>query len=139
MVRAQIRLEEDMKKETKKRAVDEYVLKQNKEEEEKKHIIKDAIRDEDQRREKEKQKEKEGKEKWAAEEAEKKRKEEEAKKKREKEIEDEMRHRMAKAGYHNEDIEAAIAANAAKKPHYCHDHRKTYAIRRHGGSLILIK
>jgi hypothetical protein len=97
LIRAQIRLEEDKEKAAKKRAVDEWILRKNEEEKGKK----------------------EAKEKWAAEDAAEKKKEEEAKKTKEKEIEDEMRRRMAKAGYHNEDIEAAIAA---KKVHYCHEH-----------------
>jgi len=119
LVRAQIRLEEDKEEAAKKRAVDEWIIRQKKEEEEKKHIIEDAIREEHEKQEKKKQSEKEAKEKWIAEEAARKKKEEEAKKTKEKEIEDEMRRRMSKAGYHNEDIETAIAA---KKAHYCHDH-----------------
>lgn len=119
MVRAQIRLEEDKEEAAKKLAVDEWIIRHNKEEEEKKHIIKDAIREDHDEQEKKKQREKEAKEKWVAEEAARKKKEEEAKKAKEKEIEDEMRCRMAKAGYHNEDIEATIAA---KKVHYCHEH-----------------
>jgi hypothetical protein len=115
LVRAQIRLEEDKEEAAKKRAVDELIIRQKKEEEEKKRIIRDAMLEDYEK----KQREKEAKEKWVAEEAAKKKKEEEAKKTKEKEIEDEMRRRMAKAGYHNEDIEAAIAA---KKVHYCHEH-----------------
>ena len=119
LIRAQVRLEEDKEEAAKKRAVDEWIIRQKKEEDEKKHIIDDAIREHCEKREKEKQREKEAKEKWAAEQAAERKKEEEAKKTKEKEIEEEMRRRMAKAGYHNEDIEATIRA---KEVHYCHDH-----------------
>jgi len=140
LIRAQIRLEEDKEEAAKKRAVDEWIIRQKKEEDEKKHIIEDAIREDHEKQEKKKQREKEEKERWAAEEEARKKKEEDAKKTKEKEIDDEIRRRMSKAGYHNEAIEAAIAA---KKGHYCHDYRRTSAIRRHSGSpsskLVLIR
>jgi len=145
LVRAEIRLEEEKEEAAKKRAVDEWIIKEEKEKREKKHaiddairdehekeekekrekkhLLDDAIRDEHEKEEKEKKREREAKKKWASEEAARKKKEEEDEKKKEKEIEDEMRHRMAKSGYHNEDIEAVVTA---KNVHYCHEHHVPY-------------
>ncbi|KAH9203472.1 hypothetical protein DL95DRAFT_529635 [Leptodontidium sp. 2 PMI_412] len=98
-------------------------IEQKEEEEERKRIIEEARLKEREREEKEKARVEAERKKWAAEEAAKAKREEEAKKKNDKEIEEELRHRMAKAGYHNEDIEAVVEG---KKVNYCHEHRQPY-------------
>ena len=63
------------------------------------------------------------KKEWEAEQAAKKLADAEAKKKKDEEIEQALRDRMAKAGYHNEDIQKVIKG---KEVHYCHEHQRPH-------------
>lgn len=104
-------------------AVQKWKSKQIEEAEHEKHIIEDARLREHEKEEIRKAEFKAQRERWAAEELAKKTAAEEAKKKRDKEIEVEVRTRMAKAGYHNEDIEKVVEG---KTVHYCHEHHQPH-------------
>jgi hypothetical protein len=124
--RAEEREKQDHDKELKDAAVQAYKLKQIEEEKERKRIIDEARRRERDEEEKEKAALERKKKEWEAEVLAKKQADEEARKKKEKEIEQAVRDRMAKAGYHNEDIENVIEG---KEVHYCYEHHQPHPCR----------
>ena len=123
VILAKDRLRKERENEQTKRAVAEYRLEQEEKERREKHIKDDAIKEEHEKRANEEERRQKERKQWEAERAERQRKDEEEKKKREKAIEDEIRERMAKYGFHNREIEGTIAG---KKERYCHAHDRPY-------------
>jgi alkylation response protein AidB-like acyl-CoA dehydrogenase len=121
IVEAEIKIDEDEKKALEELAVKKWQLKQKESEEEKRRIVKEAQLEEHEKEQKKREEEEALKAKWEAEKIKKQQKEAEEEKEKEEWFKEEMRHRMAKAGYHNEDIERAIAGTSV---HYCHKHHE---------------
>ena len=113
-------------KELKNAAVQAYIQKQIEDEKERQRIIEEARRRERDEEEKKKAELETKKRLWEAEILAKKQADEEAKKKKEQDIEQAVRDRMAKAGYHMEDIEKVVEG---KEVHYCHEHHEPHPCR----------
>jgi hypothetical protein len=123
LTRADDREKQDHDKELKNAAVQAYIQKQIEDEKERKRIIDEARRRERDEEEKERAVLESKKKEWAAELLTKKQADEQARKKKEQEIEQAVRDRMAKAGYHNEDIEKVVEG---KEVHYCREHHQPH-------------
>jgi len=106
-----------------KQALDEYKLEEQERKEREYHLKEYAIGDELARQEKKKKEIEDAKKQWQAEQAKKQKDADDAKKKKDEEIEQEIRRRMAKYGFHNKGIEGTIEG---KNEHYCHKHHKSY-------------
>jgi hypothetical protein len=134
IIESEVALRQTRETDIKKQALNEYIMEHDKIEKERKHSVADAIKRMQLNDRKEKEKTDELKKKWEADKAAEIVKNDELKKKweaekaaekekKEKEIENEIRTRMASAGYHNRNIEAVVAG---KKENYCHEHNQSY-------------
>jgi hypothetical protein len=108
------------KRRVEEEAINAWQLKECKRREHEKEIIHAAKLEEKEQEELERRKREQIKKEFEAEQWKKQNEQEKAKQEKEVWFVDEMRHRMAKAGYHNADIERAVFG---KSEYYCHKHR----------------
>jgi hypothetical protein len=119
LTRADEREKRDHDEQLRKDAIRDYQLDLAEKEREKQRILDQAkLEEANKKAELEAQKKA-----WEAEATQKKSEEEAAKKKKGKEIEQELKDRMARAGYHNVDIQKVIEG---KGDYYCHEHQRLH-------------